>query len=565
MTGEGYCHTFVGDPRYEASLEDARPWVKEGGGLLAADSPQLCFEMIELFRTAGIPRLAQSYLGQPALISVHKTTLRKAEPVVGGGWHQDGAFMGDVRALNLWLSLSRCGDESPGLDIVPRRLEDLVKSGGDDVFLSYQVSDATAAQAAGDKGIMRPIFEPGDALLFDDLFLHKTASDPAMPRPRFAIENWFFGGSAFPLEYAPLLGVSPTSRGARVRSSRADRFAASRRGAIGLADACRSGNRAPRDRGARPQQVLPDPQASGHMLKERAPHPFARTRTDTCTHCANLLRRAPGRVLRHRRPQRLGQEHAAQDHGEHLPGRRRKDAHGRTHGAVHRARRRFQPRADVARELALNGVLMGLGRREAARRLDAVLEFAELRDFVDLKLKNYSSGMMVRLAFAMMVEADADIMLIDEVLAVGDAAFGQKCIDVFYGRCGAGRTIVLVTHDMATVQRSLPSSDADPRRACSTWVTPRRRRSATTGSTSPASSAGSAPTRPGAPGRRRQRVALDAHWEGRLASRTSSRDGPISSTACSRPLGTRASGVRFQFINAEGLIIRISPGSSNGQ
>ena len=205
MTGEGYCHTFVGDPRYEASLEDARPWVKEGGGLLAADSPQLCFEMIELFRTAGIPRLAQSYLGEPPLISVHKTTLRKAEPVVGGGWHQDGAFMGDVRALNLWLSLSRCGDESPGLDIVPRRLEDLVKSGGDDVFLSYQVSDATAAQAAGDKGIMRPIFEPGDALLFDDLFLHKTASDPAMPRPRFAIENWFFGGSAFPLEYAPLL------------------------------------------------------------------------------------------------------------------------------------------------------------------------------------------------------------------------------------------------------------------------------------------------------------------------------------------------------------------------
>ncbi len=88
---------------------------------------------------------------------------------------------------------------------MPRRLEDLVKSGGDDVFLGYQVSDATAAQAAGEKGILRPIFEPGDALLFDDLFLHKTASDPAMLRPRFAIENWFFGGSAFPLEYAPLL------------------------------------------------------------------------------------------------------------------------------------------------------------------------------------------------------------------------------------------------------------------------------------------------------------------------------------------------------------------------
>jgi energy-coupling factor transporter ATP-binding protein EcfA2 len=100
----------------------------------------------------------------------------------------------------------------------------------------------------------------------------------------------------------------------------------------------------------------------------------------------------------------------------------------------------------------LNGVMMGLSRAEAARRLDAVLEFAELQDFVELKLKNYSSGMMVRLAFAVMVQADADIMLIDEVLAVGDAAFAQKCMDVFHEKRRTGKTIVLVTHDMATVQ-----------------------------------------------------------------------------------------------------------------
>jgi energy-coupling factor transporter ATP-binding protein EcfA2 len=95
---------------------------------------------------------------------------------------------------------------------------------------------------------------------------------------------------------------------------------------------------------------------------------------------------------------------------------------------------------------------MGLSRREAQARIDAVLDFAELREFVDLGLKNYSSGMMVRLAFAVMVEADADIMLIDEVLAVGDAAFAQKCMDVFRAKRDEGRTIVLVTHDMATVQ-----------------------------------------------------------------------------------------------------------------
>jgi ABC-2 type transport system ATP-binding protein len=107
----------------------------------------------------------------------------------------------------------------------------------------------------------------------------------------------------------------------------------------------------------------------------------------------------------------------------------------------------------TAREnVALNGVMMGLGRREAARRLDRVLDFAELREFVDLKLKNYSSGMLVRLAFAVMVEADADIMLVDEVLAVGDASFAQKCMDVFEQKRAAGKTLVLVTHDMATVQ-----------------------------------------------------------------------------------------------------------------
>ena len=112
----------------------------------------------------------------------------------------------------------------------------------------------------------------------------------------------------------------------------------------------------------------------------------------------------------------------------------------------------FNPELTSRENVVLNGVMMGLGRREARRRLDSVLEFAELEAFTDLKLKNYSSGMMVRLAFAVMVEADADIMLIDEVLAVGDASFAQKCLDVFRVKRQAGKTVVLVTHDMATVQ-----------------------------------------------------------------------------------------------------------------
>ena len=107
----------------------------------------------------------------------------------------------------------------------------------------------------------------------------------------------------------------------------------------------------------------------------------------------------------------------------------------------------------TAREnVVLNGVMMGLTPQETRNRLDAVLEFAELEDFVDLKLKNYSSGMLVRLAFSLMMEVDADILLIDEVLAVGDAAFQQKCADAFREMKAAGKTVVLVTHEMTTVE-----------------------------------------------------------------------------------------------------------------
>jgi hypothetical protein len=196
----GYYEEFEPGARFEVA--SVRPWIRDGGGVLATDAPMLTYEMLELFEGAGLPRLVGGYLGERPLISAHKTTLRKAEPAVGGAWHQDGAFMGDVRSLNLWLSLSRCGDEAPGLDIVPRRLDEVVIEHG--AMLDREFTRRRAEEAAGDAGILRPIFEPGDALLFDDLFLHQTASDPAMPKPRFAIESWFFGASAFPADYAPI-------------------------------------------------------------------------------------------------------------------------------------------------------------------------------------------------------------------------------------------------------------------------------------------------------------------------------------------------------------------------
>ena len=103
--------------------------------------------------------------------------------------------------------------------------------------------------------------------------------------------------------------------------------------------------------------------------------------------------------------------------------------------------------------VVMNGIMMGLSPREARKRYDAVIEFAELEEFRELKLKNYSSGMQVRLAFSVAIQVDADMLLIDEVLAVGDAAFQQKCFDVFYRMRDQGKTIMFVTHDMVSLKR----------------------------------------------------------------------------------------------------------------
>jgi ABC-type polysaccharide/polyol phosphate transport system ATPase subunit len=103
--------------------------------------------------------------------------------------------------------------------------------------------------------------------------------------------------------------------------------------------------------------------------------------------------------------------------------------------------------------ILINATMLGLTTREARRRVDAVLDFAELHDFVDLKLKNYSSGMLVRLAFSVMIQVDADILLIDEVLAVGDASFQQKCFEEFARLRREHRTVILVTHEMGAVER----------------------------------------------------------------------------------------------------------------
>jgi hypothetical protein len=199
---DGYYEEFVPEPPFGGLA--GRQWVSSSG-VWAADSPRLMFEMTEAFERSGLRSLVSGYLGERPALSVQKCTMRRVSPDAGNnGWHQDGAFLGDVRALNVWLCLSRCGDEAPGLDLVLRRLDHIVPTGTEGAAFDWSVSPAVAEDVAGDIPIVRPIFEPGDMLLFDDLFLHKTAASTEMPNSRYAVESWFFSPSAFPDEYVPI-------------------------------------------------------------------------------------------------------------------------------------------------------------------------------------------------------------------------------------------------------------------------------------------------------------------------------------------------------------------------
>jgi ABC-2 type transport system ATP-binding protein len=113
----------------------------------------------------------------------------------------------------------------------------------------------------------------------------------------------------------------------------------------------------------------------------------------------------------------------------------------------------FNPELSGRDNVFLNGALLGFSRSEIDAMYDEIVAFAELERFMDQKLKNYSSGMQVRLAFSIAIQANTDILVLDEVLAVGDEAFQRKCYDYFNQLKANGKTVILVTHDMSAVQR----------------------------------------------------------------------------------------------------------------
>jgi ABC-type polysaccharide/polyol phosphate transport system ATPase subunit len=111
----------------------------------------------------------------------------------------------------------------------------------------------------------------------------------------------------------------------------------------------------------------------------------------------------------------------------------------------------FNPEFSARTNVEISGVLIGLTRKQVAERFDSIIEFAGLERFVDQQLKNYSSGMLLRLAYSVAIQVPFDILLLDEALAVGDAEFQQKCFETFAEMRTQGKTVVFVSHDLGSV------------------------------------------------------------------------------------------------------------------
>src|SRR5437762_7189282 len=141
----------------------------------------------------------------------------------------------------------------------------------------------------------------------------------------------------------------------------------------------------------------------------------------------------------------------------------------------------FHPEISGRENVFINGIMLGLSKREVARRFDEIVEFAELKDFIDAPVKTYSSGMYMRLGFAVAIHVNPDVLLVDEVLAVGDEGFTHKCLDKFAEFRRRGRTILLVTHSLSLVERfcdealwldsGRAQASGDPKRVVGAYLT----------------------------------------------------------------------------------------------
>ncbi len=140
----------------------------------------------------------------------------------------------------------------------------------------------------------------------------------------------------------------------------------------------------------------------------------------------------------------------------------------------------FHPEISGRENVFINGMMLGLSRREIQQRFDEIVDFAEVREFIDAPVKTYSSGMYMRLGFAVAIHVDPEVLLVDEVLAVGDEAFTHRCLDKFAEFRRRNKTILLVTHSLPLVERlcddaiwldgGRPRAAGDPKRVIAAYV-----------------------------------------------------------------------------------------------
>jgi len=203
----------TGDPWFDPQTVDepersalGRTWVTNGAGLLTFDSPRMLATILDRYERLGLRTLLTELLGARPVLSANKGTLRRVPVETSAGWHQDGAFLGQqLGAVNVWATLTDCGVDAPGLDIVPRRFDEIVETGTRGSYFDWAVGEGVIEELAVDTPVLRPQLHAGDAVIFDEMLLHRTATDPSMTSSRYAIEMWTFAGSAYPEGHVALL------------------------------------------------------------------------------------------------------------------------------------------------------------------------------------------------------------------------------------------------------------------------------------------------------------------------------------------------------------------------
>ncbi len=178
---------------------------QRSGSFRVIDSPRGTSRVLSVYKQLNLPGLLESYFGEPAVIAVRKWVFRLVNPIkdgptgVGGGWHQDGQFMGEgIQALNLWVALSECGQgtDAPGISLLPKRLNEILEYGTGGAKLNWVVGREVVEAQAKEAPIVSPHFQAGDALFFDHYSLHRSGKYAGQTKQRYALESWFYAGSA---------------------------------------------------------------------------------------------------------------------------------------------------------------------------------------------------------------------------------------------------------------------------------------------------------------------------------------------------------------------------------